>query len=91
MTIVAKWAFNMHGQITIPAKIRKKVNIKKGTQASIIFDGENIIIKIIPQKENKKITWKNIHKIFPTNVTLTDQELQQACSESFIPSEYNRD
>jgi AbrB family looped-hinge helix DNA binding protein len=80
--------FNTHGQITIPASIRKKQWITPHSKAEVLLENNTIIIKLIPDKTIP--TYKDLPNIINSKKTFSDEEINAYLSkEAFLPAEYH--
>ncbi len=69
------------GQITVPAEIRKKLNLRKGDQVDFEFDGE--VVKLIP----KKGTLEDLMNCLPkSKVSYTVEEMNEAIAKAACQS-----
>lgn len=74
---------NQHGQVTIPAKYRHMLHITP--KSYVKCDIKDGTIYITPTE--KKLTFEDF-PLVESDIVLTDEELDAAISQAFIPSEY---
>lgn len=67
---------NIKGQIVIPSKIRRKLNLKKGTKISIIEKEDQIILQPLTNKY-----FENIAGILKSGGKLTKSLLEERAKE----------
>lgn len=69
------------GQITVPAEIRKKLNLRKGDQVDFEFDGE--VVKLIP----KRGTLEDLRNCLPqSKVSFTVEEMNETSAKTACES-----
>lgn len=78
---------NSNGQITIPAKIRRQLWVKSWTKVEIIMneDGTASILPTQPVLHRSEL-----HTFLKTDIVLSDQELGEAISNAFRPSDIDQ-
>ncbi len=67
------------GQIVIPAKLRRKYDIKKGTPVSFREDGGHIVLQ--PVTPERIRSWQGIFKVRPGHKPATQQLLEDRAED----------
>jgi antitoxin PrlF len=65
------------GQITLPAKLRERLGIKPGDRVSFEEDGKRGVRLVA-----RTVTAADLKGILKTDLSLTDEELEEAIAES---------
>lgn len=77
---------NSNGQITIPAKIRRQMGIHTWSKIDFLV-WKDSSVKLIPKKE---LSVYDLHTLHESKIVLTDEELQEATSHAFRPSDLDQ-